>query len=74
MVGRSVGSSKAAGMLMRIRSAARKLRDHSADTVRRLQLRGGLSRLDRILRAGKQPGALLLRQLWTIMRWQQRHR
>jgi hypothetical protein len=57
---------------MRIRAVARKLRDVSADSLRRLQLRDGLSRLERALRGGRRPSAALLRQLargWGNESW-----
>jgi glycosyltransferase involved in cell wall biosynthesis/predicted O-methyltransferase YrrM len=48
------------------------VRDSSADALRRVQLRGSLARLERVLRSGRQPGTALLRQLshgWGNEAW-----
>lgn len=49
---------------MSIRSTARKIRDRSVDAVRRIELRVGLARLDRLLRNREPLDAALIRQLW----------
>src|SRR5579859_584282 len=55
-----------------ILAVARRVRDNSVESLRRLQLRGGLARLERVLRAGRRPGTPLLRQLshgWGNESW-----